>query len=170
MLPIVTCSSPAGITATTPARPAIRPSFELASTSSRSFRTTAGTSADLEIAYVFCSTSATNTSGNRNVSSENRIINSCTTMRAAATSCTMKRRPPRTRSMTGPMNGATTRNGAKLTSRKASTLLRAPFGSTSKKNESASATTIAASPPIIAACVIASCWNFDLAPAATSGW
>ena len=83
------------------------------------------------------------------------------------TACTTNRRPPRTRSITGPMNGATTRNGVKLTSRKASTLLRAPLGSTSKKNESARATTIAASPPIIAACVMASCWNFDRDPAAT---
>jgi hypothetical protein len=56
---------------------------------------------------------------------------------------------------------------AKLTSRNASTLLRAPLGSTSKKNESARATTIAASPPIIAAWVRASCWNFDDVPAAT---
>jgi len=59
------------------------------------------------------------------------------------------------------------KNGAKLTRRKPSTLLRAPFGSTSKKNESASATTIAASPPTIAAWVIASCWNFERATIGT---
>jgi len=82
-------------------------------------------------------------------------------MRDAATICTIRRRPPRTRSMSGPIIGATSRNGRKLTSRNPSTFERAPFGSTSKKNESASATTIAASPPIIAAWVNARRWNLD---------
>ena len=78
-------------------------------------------------------------------------------MRAAATICTIRRRPPLTRSIAGPIAGAIRRNGAKLISKNPSTRLRAPFGSTSKKNESASATTIAASPPSIAAWVKASC-------------
>lgn len=51
--PMVFCMMPAGTTATAPTRPEIRPSFELASTSSASLRTTVGTSALFEIAYVF---------------------------------------------------------------------------------------------------------------------
>ena len=47
---MVTWSAPAGATATAPASPAITPSFEFASTSSRSLRTTAGTSADFDTA------------------------------------------------------------------------------------------------------------------------
>ena len=46
--PTVTCSSAAGITAANPTTPAITPSFEFASTSSVSLRTTEGTSADFD--------------------------------------------------------------------------------------------------------------------------
>ncbi len=52
-----------GPMASAPTTPEIRPSFEFASTSSSSLRTTVGTSADLETAYVFCITSAPNTRG-----------------------------------------------------------------------------------------------------------
>jgi len=160
--PMVSCNAPAGNTATVPATPAITPSFEFASTSSVSVRTTAGTNADFDTVYVFWSTNARNTSGNRARLLANGIIANCTTTRDPATICTMSRRPPLTRSIVGPIAGATSRNGAKLTSKKASTFDRAPDGSTSKKNESASATTIAASPPIMAAWVNASRWNFEV--------
>ena len=60
----VSWSSAAGMTATNPVSPAITPSFELASTSSASVRTTDGTSACFDTRYVFCSTSAAKTSGN----------------------------------------------------------------------------------------------------------
>ena len=84
-LPNATWRSAAGNTAATPAMPAISPSFEFASTSSRSVRTTLGTRADFDTLYVFCSTSAANTSGNNASSSAKRIISSCNTMRDAAT-------------------------------------------------------------------------------------
>lgn len=48
--PSVFCSRPAGTIATAPTRPEISPSFEFASTSSSSLRTTVGTSALFEIA------------------------------------------------------------------------------------------------------------------------
>jgi len=47
-VPTPTWSTTAGITAAVPATPAISPSLELASTSSVSLRTTAGTSADFD--------------------------------------------------------------------------------------------------------------------------
>jgi hypothetical protein len=56
---------PAGTTATAPVMPEIRPSLELASTSSSCVRTVDGTSADFETMYVFCSTSEAKTSGKR---------------------------------------------------------------------------------------------------------
>ena len=84
-LPNATWRRAAGNTAATPEIPAISPSFEFASTSSRSVRTTLGTRADFDTLYVFCSTSAANTSGNNASSSAKRIISSCNTMRDAAT-------------------------------------------------------------------------------------
>ncbi len=51
--------------------------------------------------------------------------------------------------MTGPMNGAITANGAKLTAKNKSTRLRAASGLIDKNNESASATANAASPHAI---------------------
>ena len=50
----------------------------------------------------------------------------------------MSRRPPGARSMNGPMNGATTANGAKLTNRYSNTLLRAASGLIEKNSEPAS--------------------------------
>ena len=71
------------------------------------------------------------------------------------------RRPPATRSISGPISGAMTRNGAKLMTRNSITRERAASRSMLKNSESARATTIAASPPIISAWVIASRRNFD---------
>ena len=88
-------------------------------------------------------------------------ISNESTSRDAATTWINSRRPPAIRSIIGPINGAMTRNGAKLITRNSSTLLRASPGAMLKNNESASATIIAASPPIIAACVVASRRNFE---------
>jgi hypothetical protein len=60
------CSAAAGSTAANPTNPEMSPSLEFASTSSSSVRTTDGTSALFEIAYVFCSTMAPNASGKSN--------------------------------------------------------------------------------------------------------
>ena len=69
--------------------------------------------------------------------------------RAPAVSWMTRRRPPATRSISGPISGAITRNGAKLMTRNSITRDRAASRSMLKNSESASATTIAASPPII---------------------
>src|SRR5215211_4073567 len=81
-------------------------------------------------------------------------ISNESTTRAAATAWITVRRPPAMRSMTGPMSGAMSRNGAKLMMRKSSTRPRAALGVMLKNSESARATIIAASPPIIAAWVM----------------
>ncbi len=152
---------PAGTTATAPVMPEIRPSFEFASTSSSWVRTVDGTSADFDTMYVFCSTREANTSGNSARLSMLLAIRIISTTRAAASSWITSRRPPATRSIKGPISGAMTRNGAKLNARNSITRERAASRSMLKNSESARATTIAASPPIIRACVIASRRNFD---------
>src|SRR3954469_1274998 len=63
--------------------------------------------------------------------------------------------------MNGPINGATRANGAKLISRYSSTLLRAASGLMEKNSDPASDTTIATSPAVISACVLASRLNGD---------
>src|SRR6056297_444462 len=82
-------------------------------------------------------------------------------MRATATIWITNLRPPATRSISGPIRGATTRNGAKPSARNSNTRERAASRSMSKNSESANATTIAASPPIMRAWVIARRRNFD---------
>src|SRR6478735_3420701 len=152
---------PAGTTAANPITPAIKPSLELASTRSRSERTTDGTIADFETRYVFCSTSAMNTKGNKaNVLMAN-AINTASTTRQRATIWIAARRPPAMRSSTGPINGASRMNGAKLRHRNSNTRHRASDGSMAKNSVLASATTITASPPIIAAWVMASRRNLE---------
>ena len=83
------------------------------------------------------------------------------TTRAHATNWITARRPPATRSRNGPISGAISRNGAKLTTRKSRTCSRPSSGLIDRNFESARATTIAASPAIIAACVMLSRRNFD---------
>ena len=61
----------------------------------------------LQIAYVFCITSAANASGNRARLSAWNAIRIDSTTRAMHTSWITNRRPPRKRSMNGPINGAT---------------------------------------------------------------
>jgi len=73
------------------------------------------------------------------------------TARAMAITWITKRRPPATRSIAGPISGATKRNGANPIAKKSITRVRAAVRSMSKNSESASATTMAASPPIIRA-------------------
>ena len=98
----------------------------------------------------------------------NIAISTASPMRAAAISWMTARRPPGARSITGPTSGAMTRNGAKLMMRKSSTRPRAALGSIDRNSESARATSIAASPPIIAAWVMARRRNFDIGTAVTS--
>ena len=159
--PMSVCNSPAGPTAARPTNPAMRLSFELASTSSLSLLTTDGTSALREMAYVFCKISATNASGNSNRLSTWLAISSDRGTRANATACTTNRRPPGARSMTGPMNGAMNRNGTRVIPRYSSTFVRAASGSRLNNTEPARATVVAASPATMAACVPASRRNFD---------
>jgi len=139
----------------------MRPSFEFASTSSVSERTVEGTMADFDTAYVFCKTSDANTSGNSTRASRYCAISNVRITRDSATTWMTNFRPPATRSISGPISGATTRNGAKPITRKSNTRERAASRSMSKNNESANATTMAASPPIIRAWVMASRRNFD---------
>ena len=67
------------------------------------------------------------------------------------TTSTVIRLPPGTRSITGPMNGAITANGARLIARNIRTLLRAASGLIDKKSESARAIANAASPHAVSA-------------------
>jgi hypothetical protein len=151
--PRVFCRIPAGITATAPMSPEIRPSFELASTNSASLRTTVGTRALLEMAYVFCATIAMNASGNSNRLSALNAIAIDRLTRTSVTTWITRRRPPAIRSIAGPISGATNRNGTKLIPRKSNTRLRAASASRLNSTESASATAIAASPAAIEAWV-----------------
>ena len=74
------------------------------------------------------------------------IIRTTVTQRSTATMKTVIRLPPGILSITGPMNGATIANGAKLTAKNKSTRLRAASGLIDKKSESARAIANAASP------------------------
>ena len=117
--------------------------------------------ADFDTRYVFCSTSAANTRGNNARVSIASAISAASTTRESATNWIAVRRPPAIRSSTGPISGASSRNGAKLTQRNSNTRQRASDGSMSKNSVLASATTITASPPIIAAWVMARRRNFE---------
>ena len=162
--PIVFCRMPAGTTATAPTSPEISPSFEFASTSSASVRTTVGTSALFEIAYVFCATIAMNARGNSSRLSALKAIAADSTTRTTVMIWITRRRPPAMRSIAGPMSGATNRNGTKLIPRNMSTRPRAASASRLNSTESARATAIAASPAAIEACVRASRPKRDVAP------
>lgn len=159
MGPIVFWRMPAGTTATTPTKPEINPSFELASTSSSSLRTTLGTRALFEIVYVFWPTIAPNANGNSSRLFALSAISTDRTTRTTAMIWITRRRPPDIRSMVGPMSGATNKNGTKLMPRNSSTLPRAASASRLNSTESASATAMAASPAAIAAWVRASRLN-----------
>lgn len=71
------------------------------------------------------------------------------------------RRPPGMRSITGPMNLPSTRNGANETARNNSTRPRASPGVIERNSESASATAMEASPAAINACTRTSRVNGD---------
>jgi hypothetical protein len=77
-------------------------------------------------------------------------------MRPMAVKNTMKRRPPRTRSITGPMNGPTTAKGRTVQMRPMAVLPRAALSDTLTKTEPANATTTNASPADDRACTMAS--------------
>ena len=77
--------------------------------------------------------SEANTSGNSAIPSMYRAISRSSTTRVTATIWITRRRPPATRSIIGPISGATNRNGAKLTARKSRTWVRAASRSTLKK-------------------------------------
>jgi hypothetical protein len=159
--PTVFCSIAAGMIAIAPIRPEIRPNFELASTNSSSVRTTVGTSALLEMAYVFCATIATKASGNSNKLVALNAIRIDSPTRTIVMIWITNRRPPAIRSIAGPISGATNRNGTKLIPRNSSTRPRAASASRLNNTESARATAIAASPAAIAAWVRARRLNLD---------
>ena len=92
---LTVCSSAAGTTATKPARPAIRPSFELASTSSRSVRTTDGTSADFDtMVRLLQHEGDEHQREQRQCRRRTGSSAAARTSAAAATACTTMRRPP----------------------------------------------------------------------------
>jgi hypothetical protein len=64
---------------------------------------------------------------------------------------TVNRLPPGTRSITGPINGAITANGARLIAKNKRTLLRAASGLIDKNSESARAIANDASPHAMSA-------------------
>jgi hypothetical protein len=141
--------SPAGIAAAKPINPERRPSLPFAETNSSSFLTNVGTSAALLTLYVRANTNEINANAKSESEFSREIIATTVAQRKALTKNTVNLRPPGIRSMTGPMNGAITANGAKLTAKNKSTRLRAASGLIDKNKESASATANAASPHAI---------------------
>lgn len=93
-----------------------------------------------------------NARGNNATASRRGTIRTTVMHRKILTISTVIRRPPGTRSITGPMNGAITANGARLIARNNRTLLRAASGLIDRKSESASAMANAASPQAVSAC------------------
>ena len=143
---------PAGIAAKNPTMPAVTPNLAFASTRLLSDLINAGIRADLETEYVLLKTIAKKANGKSNNESSCDTIKTMTTARNAAIHTTNNRRPPGIRSITGPMNFAKIKNGAKLTAKNNSTRPRASPGVMDKNNESAKATAIEASPAAINAC------------------
>jgi hypothetical protein len=97
-------------------------------------------------AYVRESISEINASGNSATELIRGTINTTVMHRKTLTINTVIRLPPGTRSITGPMNGAITANGARLIARNIKTLLRAASGLIDRNSESARAIANAASP------------------------
>ena len=95
---------------------------------------------------VLPGTSAPNASGNRSNESRWRIIKNANTARPIPLTITIARRPPRRRSMRGPMRGPTIANGAIVKMRYRATFGRAASGSRLKNNDPASAIVNSASP------------------------
>ena len=143
---------PAGIAAKNPTIPAVTPNFALASTKLLSALMSAGNRADFETRYVLLSTIAKNANGKSNSESSCDTIKTITTALNAAINKTKRRRPPGIRSITGPMNFAKIKNGAKLTAKNNSTRPRASPGVIDRNNESARATAMVASPAAMRAC------------------
>ena len=144
--------SPAGIAAKNPTSPAVTPNLALASTRLPSDLSNAGRSADFETMYVLLNTIAKKASGKSNKESSCDTIKTMTMARSDAIITTSRRRPPGMRSMTGPMNFAKIKNGAKLTAKNNSTRPRASPGVIDRNNESARATAMVASPAAMRAC------------------
>ena len=106
-----------GMAATNPTTPDNKESLAFASTSSSSLSTTVGTSALFVTWYAFESTRKRNASGNSSNESTSSIMKAQTTARSPLPTMTASRRPPECRSRIGPINGATTANGATVSSR-----------------------------------------------------
>src|SRR5207302_3203283 len=113
---------------------------ELASTSATSAFTTDGTSALLVMVYAFDSTSRPNASGYSQIGlSRWRAIEKQMNVRPSALMITSVRRPARLRSSIGPRTGATTANGAIVSTRYSAILPRAAPGLIEKNSDPASA-------------------------------
>ena len=82
-----------------------------------------------------------------------------TTSRPRLVTRIMARRPPGIRSMTGPISGVTTANGAMVRARYRAMRLRAASGLIEKKIDPARATAITASVAVAAAWTRARRWN-----------
>jgi hypothetical protein len=106
-----------GTAAMNPASTDSTASRELAATSSPSPDTVPGTRALLVTMWVLESTSTAKASGKSMRLSRWAAIETQTTARVAALAMMRARRPPRLRSITGDSSGATTANGATVSSR-----------------------------------------------------
>jgi hypothetical protein len=106
-----------GTEAAKPASTDSTASRALAATSSPSVATVLGTRALLVTMWALDSTRTANASGKSISPSRWPAIDRQTTARVAAPAITRARRPPRLRSMTGDSRGATTANGATVSSR-----------------------------------------------------
>ena len=147
----MSCNSPAGATAANPINPASKPNLPLAATNSSSSSTSVGTSAVLLTEYVRARTSEIKASGNNATELIRGIIATIVMHRKKLTIKTVNLLPPGTRSITGPINGAITANGARLIAKNKRTLLRAASGLIDKKSESARAIANDASPHAMSA-------------------
>ena len=135
-----------GAAAMKPMTPEISDSLELASTSSSSECTTAGTNAERATWYDFASTSSTNASGNSRNECTSSIISRQMPERSAAEPMTIQRRPPLARSRAGPTSGATTAKGAMVSARYKKTSPRASPTSMEKNSVPARAMATRVSP------------------------
>ena len=142
----------AGNNPTAPPKTAINERREFARTSSESVRTISGTMELRATAVALPATSRRKASGNSQRDCRSRAMNRHVAALITDVAVTTHRRLVPSRSTSGPMNGATTTNGARLMRRYCRTLDLAAPGSRSKNSEPASAREVAASAAAMHAC------------------
>jgi hypothetical protein len=145
-----------GTAATKPTTTEPMASLELASTSSSGWSTAAGTNELFATEYAFDSTRWVKAAGNSSSPSTTAAMASAPAARPTDDPITITRRPRRDPSMAGPRKGATTANGAMVSTSDSATRPRAADGEMLKNNEPASAIVTRASPAMASAWVVAS--------------